>query len=55
MMDGTAKASDYPAGIVCWLIKWQIVTQEMCICLLNFLFSNLLLLSVGATQPGTEG
>lgn len=32
MMDGPAKAGDYPAGIVCSLIKWQIVTQEICIC-----------------------
>lgn len=31
MMDGTAKAGDYPAGIVCSLIKWQIVTQEISI------------------------
>ena len=32
MMDGTAEAGAYPAGIVCLLIKWQIVNQEMCIC-----------------------
>lgn len=32
MMDGPAEAGDHPAGIVRSLIKWQIVTQEICIC-----------------------
>lgn len=32
MMDRAAEAGDYPARIVCSLIKWQIVTQDICIC-----------------------